>query len=189
MDSKRPDKYRAVKQLVVLLCIGLLASCNWVKDDTDDCPNGRPSDIKGFWLNLHYTYNILDVEAVQKYVKEATVYVYDAAGNYVTRIDVPEAVLAANNHRVKVEGLAEGDYQFVVWSGIGNSEYSVIGDGEGMEAFQLSLAGDRQSSSTMLPDLYHGSLETVHYDEKYASHDVYLMKNTNHLACLLVSIS
>ena len=189
MDSKRPDKYRTVKQLVALLCIALLASCTWVKDDTDDCPNDRPSDLKGFWLNLHYTYNILDVEAVQKYVKDATVYVYDAAGNYVKRIDVPEATLAANSHRVKVEGLTEGDYRFVVWSGIGNSEYAIADDQAGMDDFRLSLAGGQQESAVKLPDLYYGSLETVHYDDKYASHDVYLMKNTNQLACLVVSIS
>ena len=47
------------------------SSCTWVQDDTDGCPYG-------FWLKLHYTYNILDVEAAPEYVKDATVYVYDA---------------------------------------------------------------------------------------------------------------
>ena len=73
-----------------------MTSCTWVKDDTDDCP-------EGFWLNLHYTYNILDVEAAQEYVKEVSVYVYDSVGNYVSRLDVPQTVLAANNHQVRIE--------------------------------------------------------------------------------------
>ena len=182
MDSKRPHKYRALKQICFIICMLLTTSCTWVKDEVDDCPYG-------FWLNLHYTYNILDVEAAPEYISEVTVYVYDADGNYISRLDVPQSVLKANGHRVRVEGLPEGDYQFVVWSGIGNSAYAVSGDRSSIGQFSLSLAQSGTTVSSRLPDLYYGMLQTVHFDESYITHDVYMMKNTNQLACLVVSMS
>ena len=182
MDNKRPHKYCAVKQLCSILCILFLTSCTWVKDDNDDCPYG-------FWLNLHYTYNILDVEAAPEYVKDVSVYIYDSIGNYVSRLDVPQTLLAANGHKVRIEGLQEGDYKFVVWSGVSNSQYAVSGDRTTMDNFRLSLAGSSTTVTTRLPDLYYGLLSTVHYDDAYAVHDVWMMKDTNQLTCLFVPLS
>lgn len=182
MDCKRPNKYCALKQICAIVCMLLITSCTWVKDDVENCPYG-------FWLNLHYTYNILDVEAAPEYISEVTVYIYDADGNYVSRLDVPQTVLKANGHRVRVEGLPEGDYQFVVWSGIGNNTYAVSGDRSMIGEFRLSLAQTKSPMSSCLPDLYYGMLKTVHFDDSYASHDVYMMKNTNQLACLVVPMS
>ena len=158
-----------------------MVSCSWVKDDTDDCPYG-------FWLQLHYTYNILDVEAAPRYVQDAYVFIYDEKGNYVKRIYATQEQLNANHHRVRVEGLPEGDYQFVVWSGMGNNQYAISGDNQTIDDFRLSLSGTDSECAEELPDLYHGSLATVHYDDSYAVHDVEMMKNTNQLACLIVSV-
>ncbi len=182
MDSKRPHKYCALKQLCAILCILLMTSCTWVKDETDDCPYG-------FWLNLHYTYNILDVEAAPEYINEVSVFIYDAEGNYVSRLDVPRSVLAANDHRVRIEGLQEGDYQFVVWSGVAGSQYALSGDRSTMADFLLSLSGSGTTVTTRLSDLYYGNLPLVHYDDAYAVHDVWMMKDTNQLTCLFVPLS
>lgn len=181
MDSKGYFS-RALRQLCCIVGLLMLTACTWVKDDVDDCP-------EGFWLNLHYTYNMLDVEAVQEYVNEVAVYIYDTEGNYVSRIDVPSATLAANGHRVRVEGLPEGDYRFVVWSGTANSQYAVSGDRGTMDAFRLSLANAGETVSSQLPSLYYGYLDNVHFSDTYATHDVYMMKDNNHLACLVVTTS
>ena len=159
-----------------------MTSCAWVEDDVDDCPYG-------FWLNLHYTYNIMDVEAAPEYISEVTVYIYDADGNYVSSLDVSQSVLKANGHRVRIQGLPEGDYQFVVWSGVGNSAYAVSGDRSTINQFALSLAQPGSSVSSCLPDLYYGNLNTVHFDDSYKVHDVYMVKNTNQLACLVVPMT
>ena len=159
-----------------------MTSCTWVKDDTGDCPYG-------FWLNLHYTYNILDVEAAPRYVTDTHVYVYDVGGNYVKRIFVTQEALTAGNYRVRIEGLPEGDYQFVVWSGIGNSQYAVSGDTQALSDFRLSLSGTGTSCDEELAPLFHGYHEAVHYDDSYASYDVQLMKNTNQLVCLIVPVT
>jgi hypothetical protein len=131
----------------------------------------------------------MDVDAASEYISEVTVYIYDADGNFVSRLDVSQPVLKANGHRVRVEGLAEGDYQFVVWSGIGNNAYAVSGDTGTMDLFCLSLAQSGSKVSSCLPDLYYGILQTVHFDDSYVTHDVYMMKNTNQLACLVVPMS
>lgn len=182
MDCKRPHKYCALKQLFAILCILATWSCTWVKDDVDDCPYG-------FWLKLHYTYNMLDVEAAPKYVTDAHVYVYDADGQFVKRIYAPHETLAAYDYRVRVEGLPEGDYQFVVWSGIGNSQYAVSGDTQTIEDFRLSLVGTESGYAGELPALFHGYQHAVHYDDSHAVYDIEMMKNTNQLACLVVSVS
>lgn len=179
MGSEK-NRRRTLKQVFYILSVLLLTSCTWVKDDNEDCPYG-------FWLNLHYTYNMLDVEAAPEYIEEVSVYVYDTNGNYVTRIDAPTQTLKANNYRVKVEGLEDGDYQFVVWSGVANGRYAVSGDKTILTDFRLSLSGSSLICSDQLPDLYYGSLSNVHYDDAHAVHDVYLMKNTNELACCIVT--
>ena len=182
MDSKRPYKYRALRHLFTIVCVMAVLSCTWVKDDTDNCPYG-------FWLQLRYNYNILDVEAAPRYVHDAYIYIYDADGKYVKRIYVTQDVLTAGNYRVQVEGLPEGDYRFVVWSGIGNSEYAISGDTQTIADFRLSLSGADSIRASRLPELYYGRLDVVHYDDSYALYDVELMKNTNQLACLVVSLS
>lgn len=176
------EKYRrkTLKQVLYILSVLLITSCTWVKDNDEDCPYG-------FWLNLHYTYNMLDVDAAPEYLDEVSVYVYDTIGNYVTRIDAPAQVLKANDYRVKVEGLADGDYSFVIWGGVSNSHYAVSGDKSTIADFRVSLSASNGTSSGQLSDLYYGNLSKVHYDNSYAVHDVYLMKNTNELACCIVT--
>ena len=159
-----------------------MVSCTWVKDDIDECPYG-------FWLKLHYSYNILDVEAAPKYVKDAHVYVYDANGKYIKRIFATQDVLKSDNYKVRVEGLPEGDYQFVVWSGIGNSQYAISGDTQKFEDLRLTLVGADAGYSQQLPDLFYGYLPTVHFDDTYATYDVELTKNNNQLTCLAVALS
>ena len=181
MDCKRPHQYRALKLLLAVVGFLALTSCTWVKDENDDCPYG-------FWLQLRYSYNMLDVDAAPKYVTDAYVYVYDMDGNYVKRIYVTQDVLKANDYRVEVDGLAEGDYQFVVWSGMGSSQYAVSGDTQTITDFRLALAGPSNAQARELPALYHGYLPAVHYSDSYAVHEVELMKNTNQLACLVVSV-
>jgi hypothetical protein len=168
---------------LLLAVVGFLAltSCTWVKDDNDDCPYG-------FWLQLRYSYNMLDVDAAPKYVTDAHVYIYDMDGNYVKRIYVTQDVLKANDYRVEVDGLEEGNYQFMVWSGMGNSQYAVSGDTKTIADFRLALAGAPSAPDGELPALYHGYLSDVHYSDSYAVHEVELMKNTNQLACLVVSV-
>ena len=164
------------------MCIMALVSCSWVKDDYDDCPTG-------FWLKLNYTYNILDVEAATKYVKGAYVYIYDAEGKFVKRQYVNTGDLAANNYRVRVEGLPEGTYQFIIWCGI-DDQFAVAGENGSIDEFRLTLLpkGGANSYNGQLPNLFYGYLSNVHFDDSYSVQDVNLTKNNKQLNCLVTSV-
>lgn len=181
MDCKRSNRYRALILLLSLVGILTVTSCSWLKDDNDDCPYG-------FWLQLRYTYNMLDVDAAPKFLTDAYVYVYDTDGNFVKRILATKEQLKANNQRVRVDELPEGDYQFVVWSGIGDNLYAVSGDTKILDDFRLAVAGAPKSIDKELPGLYYGYRAAVHYTDTYTVHEVDMMKNTNQLACLVVSM-
>ena len=159
-----------------------MVSCTWVKDDYD-CPYG-------FWLKLNFTINMLDVDAAPKYVRDAYIYIYDASGNYVTRLYVSNDELKANDYRVRLDNLPEGDYQFVVWSGI-DSHFTVSGTHNTIDDFRVSLIPNQGSNHYKgeLPDLFYGYLPTLHVDGTYDVQDIDLMKNTNQLTCLVVSIN
>lgn len=170
-----------MKKLFSFILILSITACTWVKDEEEECPYG-------FWLNLHYTYNILDVDAAPEFIKEASVYVYDSVGNYVTRIDASQAELKANNQRIRIKGIPEGDYQFVVWGGINSNQYTVAGSNNTMSQFRLSLAEQDKACSSELTDLYYG-YKRLHFKDLYAEHDVYLVKNTNQLASIIAPIA
>ena len=180
MDYKR-FRHRALKNLISILCVMALVSCSWVKDDNDDCPDG-------FWLKLQYDYNILDVDAAMRYMKDAYVYVYDNDGNFVKRIYATGDDLKAHNYRIRVDGLTEGDYQFVVWSGIDNNQFTLAGETQTKDEFRLSLIGNGSSYNGELPPIYYGSVTDVHFDDSYSVFPISMMKNTNLLSCLVVSV-
>lgn len=180
MDYKKL-RHCALKNLISIFCVMALVSCSWVKDDNDDCP-------EGFWLKLQYDYNILDVDAASKYMKDAYVYVYDNDGNFVKRIYATGDDLKAYDYRIRVDGLTEGDYQFVVWSGIDNNQYSLVGETQTKDDFQLSLIGNGSTFSGELAPIYFGSLTDVHYGDSYSVFPINLMKDTNLLSCLVVSV-
>ena len=184
MDCKRLNRYCALRQLFSIVCIMAMMSCTWVKDERDDCP-------EGFWLKLNYTYNLLDIEAAQKYVTDASVYIFDADGKFAKSMYVNHTQLINNGYRIRVEDLPEGDYQFVVWSGIDDEFYRVTDEGNIIDNFRLSLipTGLHNNFAGELPDLFHGYLAKIHYDNSYAVHQVNLTKDTNILSCLVVSVN
>ena len=168
--------------MLLLICILTMTSCTWVKDDYDDCPYG-------FWLKLNYTYNILDVEAAPKYVRDAYVYVYDTNGKYVKRVYASYGDLKANGYRVRIEGLQEGYYKFVVWCGVDN-QFAVAGENLTIDDFRLTLlsTGEGNCYNGILPDLFYGYLSDTYFDDSYAIHNIDLTKDTNQFSCLIVSI-
>ncbi len=182
MDCKKYT-YNVLRQLIFLVCILTMTSCTWVKDDYD-CPSG-------FWLKLSFTTNLLDVDAAPKYVRDADVYIYDADGKYVKHMHVSNEALKANDYRVRVDDLPEGNYQFVVWSGINDDNYFMRSGTENtIDDFRLSLVANMPNNHFKgeLPDLFYGYLPALHIDGGYDVREVNLMKDTNKLTCLVVSI-
>jgi hypothetical protein len=179
MDCKK-TRYNTLKQLLAVVCLLAFTSCTWVKDDNDDCQYGC-------WLKLNYTYNILDVDAASKYVKDAHIYVYDKDGRFVKRVDATQGQLAANDYKVEIPELAEGDYQCVVWSGTDHDRLSTI-PGDSIGGFKLALNDAGKISNTQLPSIYNGYVSSFHYSNLYKVQPVTMMKDTKQLNCIIVSI-
>lgn len=172
------NKYHKIlSALVIFLTAFAFSSCSWVKDDTDDCPNG-------IWLQMQYDYNMLDVDAV-KLIDDATVFVYDSLGNYVRKMEITKAQLEANDYRIDVSSLPEGYYDFVVWAGAEDSHYS-IRDAQDLSLHHLALLTDRDASiSENIGDLYYGGIQRVYIGKQYAVHPLKMIKDTNRIVCIV----
>lgn len=165
--------------LLSLQLVCLLTGCEWIKNDAGDCPTGT-------WLQLTYTYNLLNVDAAREQVKNVSVFVYDAEGNYVKRLDTNGASLEKNNYRIAIEDLTDGEYDFLVWSGLTDSHF-MTNSTTLLESFRLSLSSPSDLLDEDYAPLFYGFLEHVPVDGNYAVHEVSLMKNTNRMACLVTT--
>lgn len=163
--------------ILLILAAFAVTSCSWVKDDTDDCPNGT-------WLQMQYDYNMLDVDAVEL-INDATVLVYDSLGNYVREIKLNKTQLEANDYRIDVSSLPEGYYDFVVWAGAEDKHYS-IRDAQDLNLHRLALLTDDDASvSDNIGDLYYGGIQRVYIGKQYAVHPMKMIKDTNRIVCIV----
>ena len=175
-------KYMTRNKILFLLAfIGILTSCSWVKTDIDDCPTG-------VWLKIRYTRNMLDVDAACQQVRDASILVFDHEGNYVKRIEIDYDQLLANNYCVEVSELSNGIYDFVVWSGLGDSHFMTTSPLH-IDDLRLSLADADKLQDAEYGDLFYGRIDSVEVTGRYAVHEVDLTKDTNVLVCQVVPAS
>lgn len=159
------------------LCAALLMSaCSWVDDDLSKCP-------KGNWLKLSYTYNLLDVDAVATQVENVTLFVYKHDGTLVHREEVDSVNLHGNGCKIRIPDLPEGDYDFLVWGGLDDSNYKYTPD-----SVEL-LCNEHNENSAKLKSLFHGRLDNIHITDDYNVYELYLSKLTNVFSCMFQSES
>lgn len=167
---------KTVTFLLALYTLICCSACSWVDDDRSDCPSGC-------WLKLSYTYNMLNVDAAATQIKDATLFVFDKYGNYISKEEVDSLTLHHNECMIKVPPLPAGDYSFLVWAGIADPHYQYT---PASLALTRNEAGEQ---SERLSSLFHGRLDNVHVGEEYNVFRLSLTKNTNLLSCVLQSQS
>lgn len=161
-----------------LLCaVFLCNACSWVDDDLSDCPSGC-------WVRLSYTYNMLDVDAAATQVKDVTVFVLDKDSNCVARQEVDSLAFHQNNCMIKMPSLPAGEYSFLVWAGLADTNYQYT-------PLSLSLSrDDAGEQSNRLSALFHGRLDGAKVmSDEYMVFEIPLTKNTNTMSCILQSQS
>lgn len=165
------------------LCIGLLCAillcnaCSWVNDDLSDCPSGC-------WVKLSYTYNMLDVDAAATQVKDATVFILDKDSNCIARQEVDSLALHQNGCMIKLPSLPSGEYTFLVWAGLADTNYQYSSSAL---ALLRDEAGEQRSQ---LAALFHGRLDGAKVmSDEYTVFEIPLVKNTNTMSCILQSQS
>lgn len=159
------------------LCLLFLCNaCSWVDDDRSDCPTGC-------WLKLSYTRNMLDVDAASTQVKDVTLFVFDKDGTCLRREEVDSATLHRNECMVRVPSLPAGEYDFLVWAGMADSQYQYA-------PTSLSLVRNEAGEhSGQLSSLFHGRVDHLPISDEYTVFRLSLTKNTNLLSCILQSQS
>lgn len=154
------------------LCAFLCYSCSWVDDDRSDCSTGC-------WLRLSYTYNMFGVDAASTQVKDATLFIFDQEGRQIKQEIVDSVILHKYQYKIPVPSLPQGNYSFLVWSGLDESLYDYT------PASISLLADENGECNKQLPYLFHGRLDKIFVDGAYQVLTVPLVKNTNVLSCVL----
>lgn len=177
-----------VSKLFITLMLSVLAiSCSFVEEDMSSCPTCP----KGFWLQLVYSYNMLDVDAADKQVKQASVFIFNENGQFQDRQDFDSTALKSNGYRVKIEGISAGNHRILVWGGLNDAHYRVSPPVSGdnvLAGYTLNLSADYENvvNSRCMP-LFYGLTDKVEYDgDSYVVQSVSLVKDTKRLSCLIV---
>ena len=129
-----------------------------------------------------------DVDAAAQQVRDASIMVFDHEGNYVRRIEIGYGQLYSNNYCVEVSELPNGIYDFVVWSGLGDSHFMTTSPLR-IDDLRLSLAAADKVQNAEYGDLFYGRIDSVEVTGRYAVHEVDLTKDTNVLVCQVVPAS
>lgn len=169
--------------LCVAAAVAGLTSCERIYDDLPPCPHG----VK---LRFVYNYNMLYANAFPAEVDCLTLFVYDAAGNYVATFTETSDVLADENYRMTLD-LDEGTYRFVAYGGMACEQRSfsfVQTPGAGSRRDDLGVALDpdclTDPDRQQLHGLYYGTL-TLTTADLYAEGTVEMMKDTNNIRIVL----
>lgn len=154
----------------------LLGSCSWVDDDLSKCP-------KGNWLKISYAYNMLNVDAASTQLGDVSLFIFDQEGTLVHKEEVDSLTIHENNCIMLLPELPEGDYDFVVWGGLDEENYTVV-----PHSIELKRDADNINDKKLSP-LFHGRLDKIHLNDDYSVHDLFLCKLTNVFSCTLQSKS
>ena len=164
---------RKLSTIILSFCITILfGSCSWVDDDMSKCPNGN-------WLKLSYTYNMLNVDAASTQLGDVTLFIYNQAGSLIHKEKVDSLNIHDNDCIIKLPNLPVGIYDFVVWGGLDDDNYTVVSN-----CIELIRDSNNINNKKLRP-LFHGRLDNIHIDDNYAVHNLFLAKLTNVFSCVL----
>ncbi len=158
-----------------LLCTVLLAGCSWVNDNYDHCPSGT-------WVQLSYTYNMLNAEAVGTQVSNASIVVLDSNGQCVGEENADSASLQQNQFKIQLPDLPDGTYDILVWAGLDDPHYRHSTTG-----VELNLT--EETAHEALGSLFFGRIGQVQIDGEYRVVTVPLTKDTQLIGTTLQLLS
>ncbi len=182
---------RILRAIGTALCAVLAAagpvSCERIYEDLDPCPVGVS-------LRFVYDYNMEFANAFPRKVDCLTLFVYDAAGNYVETRTVTGPELQDESYRMVLD-LPAGDYRFAAYGGMAcdRSSFSFATlPAPGTHRDELRAAMDADClvdpARKNLHGMYWGELALASGD-LYREGTVYMMKNTNNIRLVLQQIN
>lgn len=175
------------KQNIVVLALTLITSllftgCDWVKSDREGCPNG-------YWLQLEYSYNLLDVDAASQ-LEDVIILAYDSTGNFVKRLVSTKAERMLNDGKIELKGFEQGIYNFILWGGVSDNDDLYMQHEFGtlnINNLQAGLRYPENIQNKNFTDVYYGCLKNVKLNGGPEVNTVQMIKDTNKLVCLVRS--
>lgn len=109
---------RLIKHLYMLAVMaagtGVMASCDMMEQDLDDCPYG-------LYVNFKYDYNLQRADMFNDHVGSVTLYIFDEDGNLVKTQEESNvggvSPLSDPGYAMHITDLAPGHYQFIALAG------------------------------------------------------------------------
>ena len=106
---------RLIKHLYMLAVMaagtGVMASCDMMEQDLDDCPYG-------LYVNFKYDYNLQRADMFNDHVGSVTLYIFDEDGNLVKTQEESNvggvSPLSDPGYAMHITDLAPGHYQFIL---------------------------------------------------------------------------
>lgn len=168
--------FRTILALVSLCC---LSSC--IYEDGTQC---------GLYLHFKYDYNIKDADAFEAEVDEVLLYIFDSEGTPVMSRTALRKEL--QDGTMKVSGLEEGEYRFVVWArGSEQTEshasFYICSDPGSPEDLSANLPVQSGAYGEKIERLYNASL-VASVSGLRQDLDISLMKCTNTLRVILMPL-
>ena len=167
-----------VTTAVLLAAVTALSSC--INDDQDDC---------GLLLRFRYDYNVKMADAFPEEVKNITVFVFDADGNYVRQIS-RTADSFGKGYSLNIRGLKPGRHTLVCFARDSKAvdeqkDFVFTKDIKTIDDLTSRLATDAEGvSDKEFAALYVGET-TIDVADKPQHAEVSLMKVTNRLQVVL----
>ncbi len=176
--------------MATLLATVMLASCDMMKDDRDDCPYG-------LYLQFKYDYNLQRADMFNDHCGAVDVYAFDEQGKFVkTQSEentATTAPLADPNYHMHMD-LQPGKYQLIVLAG--QDSYSdqlarqrahfvrqQLSVGDDITALSIKL--DTQSGDILTVDHQGDPLDTLWHGMETTPIEVYAEKPTYHTISLV----
>lgn len=168
-----------------LMAIVLPACSGIIYDDLEPCPHGVS-------LRFVYDHNMEFANSFHQQVDCLTLYIYDAQGYFVDKVEAPADSLKYENYRMQLD-LEKGDYRLIAYGGLACEEhsFSVVEEPVATRASldtDLQVAMDEGALGTQLHDLYYGDLKITVEANGYVENTLFLMKNTNNIRVMLQQV-
>ena len=161
-------------------CAGLLAgllalaSCSTITEELPPCKN---------YVQFCYDRNMHFVDAFPVQVKRIHLYVFDAAGKFVTLL-ADEQDFFGEGYRMALPELPAGDYRLIAWAGLYEDSYAcrtALEPGVSMPE-DICVKMRREADCTQcreLDALWHGEARMSIPDGESRTETIRLTKNTN----------
>lgn len=171
---------------IAFVCTVLVMQTSCIKDgeDLDDCAQ---------YIQFVYDYNMDFVDLFYKQASKINVFVYDSEGNYVTTLQDQQNEFPESYRMQIPKSLTDGEYQFVVWSGLYEDSYNASAtEAKRSNINSLHVEVKNYADGTInfeMKPLFYGSQNITVNHRLKGNYPIYLKKDTKKFRIVMQDLS